>query len=476
MHNLDSLPVFLDEAAHIWWARLVWEWQPFHAASDGRLLNVLWAAVFWPFNSSVWVTRGATVLLTTVGFAALLALSQRFLPRPAATVTAVTYAVVPFALFFERMQLPDTYATACFLILLWSSAELARSPHRRSNTVIAALALAASLLSKITSLVFVPVPALAALIIGCRYRWRAHARATLRVYLLTAALLLPVLTVLRAIAGSDLGLDLLARKTASSPAEMWAQAQFTGPMVWSYFHVLFTPWLWWTGLVTIAIALWKRTRMSLYVCATALLGLLPLISKSNPGFLEARFALPYVALLVLLMAAGAATLWKRVAQLGASIRITVVVIGIMALIPSIQFMRNTFGNPEVLELPRRDAWEYIRGWPSGYGFREIATQFNASGLPLQLLTFDLGGQQRISAYLPPGSPLTPVWKPPEEFSAGLVKTEVGTRSLLVLDHPKDDDDLAALNLDLQPLQTYARPGGESWLTIYKLGTPTSGND
>ena len=117
------------------------------------MLNVLWAAVFWPFNGSVWVTRAATVLLTTVGFAALLTFARRFLPPRAATVTAVTYTIVPFALFFERMQLPDTYATACSIMLLWSSAELARSPRRRSNTVLTAIALTAGLLSKITNLV-----------------------------------------------------------------------------------------------------------------------------------------------------------------------------------------------------------------------------------------------------------------------------------------------------------------------------------
>ncbi len=476
LHNLNSLPVFLDEAAHIWWARLTWEWQPFHAASDGRLLNVLWTAVFWPFNGSVWVARAATVLVTTVGFAALLTLTRRFFPPPTSTVTAVTYTLVPFALFFERMQLPDTYVTACVAMLLWSSAELARSPHKLNNTVITALALVAGLLSKLTSLVFVPVPALAVLILGHRSSWRAHTRATLQAYLLAALLLLPVLAVLRVIAHSDLGLDLLARKTAESPAEMWSQAHITGPMVWGFFHTLFTPWLWWPGLAAITIALWQRTRVSLYVCATALLGLLPLIAKSNPGFLEARFALPYVALLTLLIAAGAATLWKRLVQLGVTIRIVALILALLTLYPSSQFMWKAFSKPASLELPWLDNWEYITGWPSGYGFREIAMQFNARGRPLHLLTFDLGGQQRLAAYLPPGSPITPVWTPPEAFAAGLVPASSDARVLLVLDHPKDDADLAALEVDFQPVQTYPRPGGESWLTVYELETPDKGSD
>ena len=474
LHQLDSLPIFLDEAAHIWWARLAWEWQPFHAASDGRLLNVLWAAVFWPFNGSVWVTRAATVLLTTVGFAALLTFARRFLPPRAATVTAVTYIIVPFTLFFERMQLPDTYATACSIILLWSSAELARSPNRRINIIIVGLALVASLLSKITSLVFVPVPALAALMMGKGDRWRSHASATLRVYLLAGAMLVPVLVVLHTIAHSDLGLDLLARKTSNSPAEMWSQAQITGPMVWNYFQVLFTPWLWWLSLLAIAISLPHISRVSLYICATAMLGMVILIAKSNPNFLEARFALPYVAFLILLTANGTSTLWKYVAKQGTAIRITAIILGLLSLFPSGKSMWNTFQTPEELELPDRDTWEYIRGWPSGYGFREIATQFNERNIPTQLLTFDLGGQQRIAAYLPHGSQITPVWVPPEKFHA--LQPEVGTRSLLVLDHPKDDANLAELRLELRPIRTYPRPLEESWLTVYELEIPIRQKD
>jgi hypothetical protein len=216
--------------------------------------------------------------------------------------------------------------------------------------------------------------------------------------------------------------------------------------------------------------------VNLYVCTTALLGLLPLIAKSNPGFLEARFVLPYVALLTLLMAAGAATLWNRAVHLGATVKIVAVALALLALYPSGQFMWKAFSKPAALELPWRDEWEYISGWPSGYGFREIAAQFNARGQPLQLMTFDLGGQQRLAAYLPPGSPVTPVWSPPDKFAAGLVPTTNGTRVLLVLDHPKDDTDLAALGAVLNPLQTYLRPGGESWLTVYQLEGTSGGNN
>ena len=94
LRNLDELPIFLDEAAHIWWARLVWEWQPFHAASDGRLFNVIWACMFWPFNGSVWIARTATVFITTIGFSAILAFAQRFHSKEAGIIAGFIVAAL----------------------------------------------------------------------------------------------------------------------------------------------------------------------------------------------------------------------------------------------------------------------------------------------------------------------------------------------------------------------------------------------
>ena len=471
LHNLDELPLFLDEAAHIWWARLVWDWQPFHAASDGRLFNVIWASMFWPFNSSVWIARAATILITTIGFSAILAFAQRLHSKEAAIIAGVIYILVPYALFFERMQLPDPYAATFTMLLLWSSAKLALAPHQNKHKFIVGLALAAGMISKLTYIVFLPIPLIAGLTLGHSYNKlyrNAQLTAALHSYIIGALLLLPVVAALKLIANSDMGLDLLARKTVNNPAEMWAQAKFSTPIIWRYFNTLFTPWLWWPGLLAMVIAMWKHTRVSLYVGISTLIGLVSLVAKSNPGFLEARFALPHVPLLIVLMAIGIAAIWVKLRSWTSYAREIVLTIGLLFLYPSTQFMWASWTEPDKLILPDRDKWEYITGWPSGYGFREIAQYYDNSNSDKTLLTLDLGGQQRLAAYLPPGSRITPLWKPPDKLMVDLNANVITDNLLLIIDSPKDNGTIDDLGLNLLPLLEYPRPGDDSKLIIAKI--------
>ena len=78
LHNLLQLPAFIDEGAHLQWARLVWRMQPFHGASDGKLLGIWLGAAFWPFAGGLWLLRVAGLLVGVCGFAALLATARRW--------------------------------------------------------------------------------------------------------------------------------------------------------------------------------------------------------------------------------------------------------------------------------------------------------------------------------------------------------------------------------------------------------------
>jgi hypothetical protein len=48
-----------------------------------------------------------------------------------------------------------------------------------------------------------------------------------------------------------------------------------------------------------------------------------------------------------------------------------------------------------------------------------------------------------------------------------------TNVLLVIDTPKDDQDLAAMNLTLTEIARYPRPDGESALVVYRVTPPPS---
>src|SRR5574341_1120564 len=163
---LDSLPLFIDEANHVWWARLVWAGFPFQAASDGRLLNVLWIAVFWPFNAGVWIARASVILIATVGFATMLAFARRMFSSKAAGIAGLLYIFLPLASFIERMALADSLSATFVMMAMWATGEFVRSTRRSSSVAWAAwcgAALTGAVVTKISNLIFLCIPLLATL-------------------------------------------------------------------------------------------------------------------------------------------------------------------------------------------------------------------------------------------------------------------------------------------------------------------------
>ena len=130
-------------------------------------------------------------------------------------------------------------------------------------------------------------------------------------------------------------------------------------------------------------------------------------------------------------------------------------------------MWTAWTEPDKLVLPGRDQWEYITGWPSGYGFRDIAYYYDNNNKDTTLLTLDLGGQQRLAAYLAPDSSVTPLWKPPDKFMLDLSDTAT-TDKLLIVDIPKDNGAIDALGLNLLPVLEYSRPGDLSKLIVTRI--------
>ena len=73
----------------------------------------------------------------------------------------------------------------------------------------------------------------------------------------------------------------------------------------------------------------------------------------------------------------------------------------------------------------------------------------------------------MAAYLPPGSRITPLWRPPDKLMVDL-HANVITDNLLLIDIPKDNATIDELGLKLLPLLEYSRPGDESRLIVAKI--------
>lgn len=459
--ELDALPFFIDEGYHLRIARLVWALQPFHGASDGRLLSIWWMACFWPFHAGVWVSRAGGLLVTTAGLACVLSVSRRFFSDRAAMIAGLLYTFLPLTFFFERMALADTFSAPFVAGTLWAvslwlrpSARFSPRSYYALCTILGGVALTAGILSKISNLIFLCIPVLAAIIFHFPVEWRKGVLLASATYLVCLITLYPVMLVLRFLVHSDMGLDLVASKAEIPLAELASQIQSTGSSILHYFVVYMPFPLWAVILLGMSIGLWRFRRFSLFIAGALALTLWLVIARTSPSYIEARFLPAYAPLIVIGASSGLGWLtqkWKRVWLIAAMM----ICLGSGAL-----FMWVGWRHPEKLNLPERDRWQYVTGWPSGYGFREIAASFMARDEPITLSTLDLGGKERFDAYLL-GKTSQVVAKP---YEAGMSLDNV----LLVIDLPKDNQQLAGLPFSLVEISRYPRPGGESALVLYRV--------
>lgn len=477
LHNLDALPVFLDEGIHIHWARLVWSLQPFHAASDGKLLSIWLQAVFWPFVGTSWVARASTVMVATIGFAALLAFGRRLRPRLASTLACAIYVALPLTIFFDRMALVDAVSAAEVMLLIHMTALTLQSRSSGGGRV-AGLILAITLLTKLTNIVFVIIPLAGAITLSKPGKRLAIWTRAALIYLYATALLLPAVAVLLYIGNSDLGIDLLTFKTGGADVGVLDSARKSFGSILAISWVMGTPGITIASLAGVGVALWRRKPLPLFLCSVLIVSVAALASRTGAGYLESRYLIVNAPLAALLAGQALALVFRgfvgSYARLGngggISVRILCALAVAALLWPGARFLDQAWNAPRDLQIPKNERWEYITGWPSGYGFREVALDYHAKGVPVQLATFDLGGWQRLRAYLPPGSSVTPVRISPDEFENGSTIDERMGPTFLVLDHPKDDEHLSFLTLSLTPIVTYRRPGNESRLTVYSIGS------
>ena len=296
------------------------------------------------------------------------------------------------------------------------------------------------------------------------------------VYLNFAMVLLPVLAILRYVGKSDLGLDLLMIKTGGMDLD-WIESTRTNiAYIADSLWIWATPALSLTSIVGATLAFLQRKPLPFYLCLITVTSIGALSLGARSGYLEARYLMVNAPFLVLLaghaLAIACQASADSLARFGIRHRNTSNVLAMLALVailwPGARFISRGWEDPHGLLIPHYERWEYITGWPSGYGFREIALDFHERGEAVHLATFDVGGRQRLATYLPPGSAVTPVRVSPDELAAGVRLGPSQGRMLLVLDHPKNDNDLSWLDLSLTEIVTYPRPGNESHLTVYEI--------
>lgn len=461
--NLDGLAYFFDEANHLWWARLTWQGQPFLAASDGRLLNVLWMSVFWPFNAGVWASRASVVLIAVTGFVCLIDFTRRTFSVRAAVLAGLLYTFLPLTFFFERMALADSLSAPFISIAVWAAGRSMLPLYQEATPInfrkavwaaLGGVALTCAMFVKLSNLIFLCIPFLAALCLFQLKDWRRAAIWAVIMYGACFITLLPTAYLVHKLGQSDLGIDLLTLK-ASVPIEQIPAQAWQALLVVANDVVTCLPFpIWLVVLIGVGLAAFKRNRVIWFLFLTLLATLAALVGRTSPAYLESRFLPVYAPFAVTLAGVG----WARYSYKLKQAWLTLVLLVLGA--PGLLFVVQGWLQPEAMPLPTDDRWQYITAWPAGYGVRELADELATQTEPTDIVTLSFANWEKLQAYL-----IGRTDKVTIRFYTSQV--EFGD-SLLVVDEPEDTSVLASLDLNLTEIARYPRPGDESAVVLYRI--------
>ncbi len=365
-YDLTRLPLFVDEAIHLDWARrLVHEGRVLRILDDGKLLQVLAMAPTVPWVADpAWWGRLTTVVVGGLGLWACFRLGWLIEARVGLTA-AFLYVVCPFTLFYDRMALADGFLSVFAGLALYQSLAFQAAPSR-SGSVRLGLAMAAAVLSKVPGLVALVFPPLCLLVLGPPAgSWRRRIGAA---YGITLALIAYPVFHFFTRTGQ------LGMKAELAEADRLAAIQYNGSLVLEWLLNYWTAPILVAGVATALWAVATRSRRELVLAGASVA---PLLAFILVGFhLFPRYVLlatiPFLALAARGVCALEAFLGGRLGlssgqRLASSLLLVVLVAG-----PALVRSRLLLVDPSRARLPRADRFQYVEGWPSGYGWAEAA--------------------------------------------------------------------------------------------------------
>lgn len=371
------LPLFLDEAFHIYWAQRVLAGDLFIGFEHNKWLYPVALAVFQPLGpEGPWLARIVSALAGVIGTAAVIGLGRELSDRRAGLIAGLLYALLPMMVFHERQALVDPLLAMFTTLALLLIVRLTHRP-RLGTAALLALALSGAYLTKAAALPYLVLPPLGALILARsgRDRWRALALG------LAAALSVPLVTRIVTVTAKEQGVS--PRSTYQVNLQSIGQGAGVGidparllADLGRYWAIM-GRYLGWVviGLVLLCIIWWlvgERRRAILFLAIPALgFALAPILADRPAVSLMPRYLLstapPLIVLGALSLSVGLARLRERGRWIGA-----LILAG--ALAPALWFDGLLMIDPARAPLVDEDVGQYtLHGTPSGYGREALAT-------------------------------------------------------------------------------------------------------
>jgi 4-amino-4-deoxy-L-arabinose transferase-like glycosyltransferase len=158
--------------------------------AHGKLLLYFWLGLFDGDNALASLAAGrlSMAIFAVITGAGVYQLGRIFANRRAGLIALLVYALMPLAVFYERMALADPLASGLMVLVVWCSYVFAKHPTYRQGGILGIL-IALATLAKLTMLLAVFSPLVAALIYGHKKRnWKQFIKIYLLPLVVTGAI------------------------------------------------------------------------------------------------------------------------------------------------------------------------------------------------------------------------------------------------------------------------------------------------
>ena len=370
------LPMFHDEGLHISRAQQVWATRDLLVGTEGgKYLQVWLLAVLLPIcDDPLLAARCLAAGIGLLGNLGCFLLAYHLYRRAeVAVLAAAWYAVLPYTLFFDRMGLADGLLSAMAIWSLLLSLIVVRR-GRWWQVLALGLIMGMAAAAKLSGALCLLFPLLAAWQWRVGQSWRVCWPRLLIAWAVALPWLLPS------------GLTIYPQ-LKSALARSWLDAQVEGlPHTWRLAGNLgvigTTLWNYLTPPLTVlalfeVFASWhQRRRASWLLTLTALITVLFFFATAAPDKFYPRYLLPAFPFLLILSAQALVICVDGLSWLRSHLSVRgVAVIGLALLVsgPAIRFDYWLLTDPTRAAWLAIDRWQYINGWPAGYGVVDAAS-------------------------------------------------------------------------------------------------------
>lgn len=482
---LTRLPVFIDEAIHIGWARetLAGHWEA--GMLVGKWLPVKIIALFMatPLDPLA-AARLGSVAAGMATLIPIVLIGRVLFSRTEGYLAGLLYILIPFALMYDRLALADSYLTAFGAWAIVFSVRAVVLGGRLSPWLLATT-LVAAVLSKLTGALYLAIPLLAVLLLLPRDRWAKGLRR------MTPALLpalIVVVYLVRQQAGTQLvgnqaafeiGIETVLRVLENSVSLAgWLWTLLTPPLaalgvaslVWAFFHRNEPAIAFLAAVFALALAVYVVVS-SIWFPRYILFALVPLT------VLLARFVVALVASATRAFGRGSGKTADRRA-----LGVALFVLSMLLLWPAIVDVRLVVDPPSAA-LPPIERWQYVAGWPSGYGIPELAADLESLALAsddgINVMRFDFWSppNQSLDVYLKgyPSLHVHTLYAGADDLTQRIDAIANQRRTYFVSGPANYGPQLAALGADLSDLVRpwtkvgeYKTPDGQTALELWRV--------